>query len=33
MIGPHDKILRSSFAGIVILAGGYVCARGAQHLP
>jgi hypothetical protein len=31
MIGPHDKIPRSSFAGLVILAGGYVCPRGALH--
>lgn len=30
MIGTHDKVLRSTFAGIVILAGGYVCLRGAQ---
>jgi uncharacterized protein len=31
MIGPHEKVLRSGFAGIVILAGGYVCVRGALH--
>ena len=29
LIGSHDKVLRSAFAGIVILAGGYVCLRGA----
>ena len=29
LIGSHDKVLRSTFAGIVILAGGYVCLRGA----
>ena len=29
LIGLHDKVLRSAFAGIVILAGGYVCVRGA----
>src|SRR5438552_1533091 len=28
---PHEKVLRSGFAGIVILAGGYVCVRGALH--
>ena len=32
MIGSHDKVLRSAFAGIVILAGGYVCLRGALPL-
>jgi uncharacterized membrane protein YfcA len=32
MIGAHDKVLRSTFAGIVILAGSYVCLRGAQTL-
>jgi uncharacterized protein len=32
MIGSHDKVLRSVFAGVVILAGGYVCLRGAQAL-
>ena len=29
LIGSRDRILRSAFAGIVILAGGYVCQRGA----
>ncbi len=29
LIGSRDRILRSAFAGIVILAGGYVCLRGA----
>jgi uncharacterized protein len=29
LIGLRDKVLRSAFAGIVILAGGYVCIRGA----
>ena len=29
LIGPHDKVLRSTFAGIVILICGYVCLRGA----
>jgi len=29
LIGSQDKVLRSTFAGIVILAGGYVCLRGA----
>ena len=28
MIGSHDKLLRSTFAGIVVLAGGYVSLRG-----
>ena len=32
MIGSHDKVLRSTFAGIVMLAGGYVCVRGALPL-
>jgi uncharacterized membrane protein YfcA len=31
-IGSHDRVLRSTFAGIVILAGGYVCLRGALPL-
>jgi uncharacterized membrane protein YfcA len=30
LIGSHDRMLRSTFAGIVIVAGGYVCVRGAQ---
>jgi len=30
LIGSHDKVLRSTFAGVVILAGGYVCLRGVQ---
>lgn len=32
LIGPHDKVLRSVFAGIVILAGGYVSIRGVLPL-
>lgn len=31
-VGTHDKVLRAAFAGIVILAGGYVCLRGALPL-
>jgi len=32
MIGSQDRVLRTAFAGIVILAGGYVCLRGALLL-
>jgi uncharacterized membrane protein YfcA len=32
MIGPQGRVLQSAFAGIVILAGGYVCVRGALAL-
>lgn len=32
MIGPHGKVLGSTFAGIVILAGFYVFLRGALPL-
>ena len=31
-IGPHEKVLRAAFAGVVILAGSYVCLRGALPL-
>ena len=29
LIGAHDRVLRSVFAGVVIVTGGYVCIRGA----
>ncbi|WP_291851133.1 sulfite exporter TauE/SafE family protein [Bradyrhizobium sp.] len=32
LIGARESLLRSAFAGIVILAGGYVCLRGALPL-
>ena len=32
MIGSHEKLLRSTFAGIVVLAGGYVSLRGMLTL-
>jgi uncharacterized membrane protein YfcA len=31
-IGPHDRALRAVFSSVVILAGLYVCLRGALHL-
>jgi len=31
-IGPQGKVLQSVFAIVVIVAGGYVCVRGAQTL-
>lgn len=31
VIGSHDRALRGTFAGVVILTGGYVCIRGALH--
>ena len=29
LIGAYDRVLRSVFAGVVIVTGGYVCIRGA----
>jgi uncharacterized membrane protein YfcA len=31
VIGAHDRALRATFAGVVILTGIYVCIRGALH--
>ena len=31
VIGGHDRMLRATFAGVVIVTGIYVCIRGALH--
>ena len=31
IIGAHDRVLRATFAGVVIVTGVYVCIRGAMQ--